>query len=189
MKGYCTKEDIENYLLTEIDATMDAQVEAWIEAMENYIDKETGRNFKADTTATEKLYDGDGDRNIFIDDCVEIAKVEIDDTEVEEGDYFAYPANGTPKTEIAMEYQRFTRGRQNVAITAKWGYSAAVPEDIKFACTVLVAGIINNAADTGGEVKSITMGEYKVDFKDGKQSNDFESIKNILAKYQRMMEV
>lgn len=185
-KGYTTKEEIENYLLQEIDATMDSQIDGWIEAMENQIDKETGRNFIADTAASERLYDGDGDREIFIDDCVEIEKVELDDEEI---DYFAYPANETPKIIIAREYGKFTRGRQNVAITAKWGYSVAVPADIKFACTVLVAGIINNAADSGGEVKSITMGEYSVAYKDTKQTGDFESIKNILAKYQRMAEL
>jgi len=183
IKNYCSVADIENYLLIEIDAGFESQIEEWIEAMENYIDKETGRNFKADAIASERLYDGDGDREIFIDDCVEIEKVELDDEEI---DYFAYPANETPKIIIAREYGKFTRGRQNVAITAKWGYSVAVPADIKFACTVLVAGIINNAADTGGEVKSMSMGEYSVTYKDAKQTSDFENVKNILANYRRM---
>lgn len=188
-KGYTDKTTIENYLLSEVDSTMDDQIDSWIEAMENYIDKETGRNFVADSAASERLYDGDGDREMFIDDCVEIEKLEIGGSEVDEDDYFVYPANETPKTQIAMEYRRFTRGRQNVTVTAKWGYSEEVPSDIKFACTVLVAGIINNAADTGGEVKGITMGEYRVEYRDEKQTDDFENVKNILAKYQRMSEI
>lgn len=182
-KGYTDKTTIENYLLSEVDSTMDDQIDSWIEAMENHIDKETGRNFVADSAASERLYDGDGDREIFIDDCVEIEKVEIDGVEI---DYFAYPANETPKISIAREYGKFTRGRQNIAVTAKWGYSVAVPADIKFACTVLVAGIINNAADTGGEVKSMSMGEYSVTYKDAKQTSDFDNVKKILANYRRM---
>lgn len=182
-KGYTDKTTIENYLLSEVDSTMDDQIDSWIEAMENHIDKETGRNFVADEEASERLYDGDGDREIFIDDCVEIEKVELDDEEI---DYFAYPANETPKISIAREYGKFTRGRQNIAVTAKWGYSVAVPADIKFACTVLVAGIINNAADTGGEVKSMSMGEYSVTYKDAKQTSDFDNVKKILANYRRM---
>jgi hypothetical protein len=182
MKNYTDIQTIENYLLQGIDLGFEPQVEAWIEAMENQIDKETGRNFVADAAASERLFDGDGDREIFIDDCVEIEKVEVDGAEV---DYFAYPANETPKIKIAMEYRRFTRGRQNVAVTAKWGYSAAVPADIKFACTVLVAGIINEGANSEGEVGSITMGRYNVVYRKKEQIDDFNNIGNILKKYQR----
>lgn len=183
IKNYCSVADIENYLLIEIDAGFESQIEEWIEAMENYIDKETGRNFKADTIASERLYDGDGSTSLYIDDCIEITKVEVDDEEIE---YYAYPANELPKIKLELEDDIFTRGKQNVAITAKWGYSADVPKAIEFACMVLVAGIINNAANTDGEIKSLSMGAYSVTYKDQKQVVDYENAMKIIDRYRRM---
>lgn len=186
MKGYTEKEDVEKYLLLEIDASFDVQIAEWIEAMEAYIDQETGRNFIADSAASERLYDGDGEDDMFIDDCVSITKVEVDDDEIDTDDYYLYPANSLPITKIVLDSAVFAKGRQNVAITAKWGYSAAVPADIKLACTVLVSGIVNEGAKSDGEVKTVSMGRYSVTYKDAKGWQDLETVKATLAKYRRM---
>jgi hypothetical protein len=55
-----------------------------------------------------------------------------------------------------------------------------VPADIKFAATVLVAGIINYSADVAGEVKSMSLGGYSVTYKDEKQWQDFDRVSEIL---------
>jgi hypothetical protein len=183
MKGYTNSTEIESYLLKEIDLSFEGQIESWIEAMEAQIDQETGRNFIADASASARLYDGDGSNEIFIDDCVEVESVTIDGAPIT---VLAYPANSLPYTKIVLATGRFTKGRQNVSVTAKWGYSVDVPADIKFACTVLVAGIINNSTTSEGEVQSMTMGSYQISYKSKKEANDFENVKASLAKYQRM---
>jgi hypothetical protein len=183
LKNYCTIEDIENYLLIEIDASFEGQIESWMEAIEKYVDRMTGRNFKAGTEATKRLYDGDKSRELFIDDCVEIESVKVDNENV---DYYAYPANELPKIKIELKNDYFTRGKQNVSVMAKWGYSADVPGDIKFVCTVLMAGIINNAANTDGEVKSLSLGAYNITYKDQKQTGDYDNAMKILENYRRM---
>ena len=58
MKGYTSKTAIENYLLESIDSSFNTQIENWIESIEKYIDNYTGRNFKADTEASERKFDG-----------------------------------------------------------------------------------------------------------------------------------
>ena len=49
---YTTKEAIENFLLTDIDASFDSQIESWITAMSEHIEAVTGRKFIADDEAS-----------------------------------------------------------------------------------------------------------------------------------------
>lgn len=188
-KGYTTRQQIENYLLITIDSSFYDQIDSWIEQIEKHIDQVTGRNFVAGT-ASERVYDGDGSSTLLIDDATEVTKIEIDDVEVDdesgdEAQYLLYPANETPKTKIKLLYQTFTRDYQNIAITAKWGYSDETPADIMLAATVLVAGIINYAWNDDGEVKSMSVGQYSVTYKDEKQWQDFDRMMNVLQSYKK----
>ena len=181
-REYCTIAQIQNYLLYTIKEYFQPQVEEWIRQMSEYIEQETGRFFIADTDASEKVYDGDGSDFIIIDDCVDITKVEVDDVEVE---FLQSPANALPVTMIKLEDSVFTKGDQNITVTAKWGYSVEVPSNIGFTCTVLVAGIINKSLNHDGEVRSISMGRHSVSYKDEKQLEDFENTAKTLATYKR----
>jgi hypothetical protein len=189
MKGYTSRQEIENYLLITIDPTFYNQVNTWIGQIEKYIDKITGRNFVAEDESggdTERIYDGDGSGKLLIDDCVSVSKVTVDDEELVEGeDYYVYPANGTPKRTIESDYAIFTKGRQNVKIEAKWGYSVDVPEDIALVATVLVSGIINFSNQSEGEVQSKTIGNYSVSYKTEKQWVDFDRVPEILKYYKK----
>ena len=130
MKGYTSRIEIQNYLLITIDASQQAQVDAWITGMEAYVDRMTGRNFIADAVASEKKYDGDNTGVLLIDDCVEVSEITIDDGDpLDTDDYYLYPANELPKRKIKYPGGTFPRGYQNISVTAKWGYSVTVPED------------------------------------------------------------
>lgn len=195
---YTTIEELENYLLIDIDADFEAQVESWIEDMTQYIESQTGLVFIADSTASVKIYEitnkktdtiGDYTEEVVdleIDDCVEVVSLTIDDELVDEDDYLVYPANSETKTRIHLTADSglvFTEDEQNIEVEAKWGATVAVPNEIKFACTVLVAGIINNSLESDGEVKSVTMGSYNLTFKDNKTVNDYERVQEILESY------
>lgn len=200
-KQFTTIEKIENYLLIDIDASFEAQIESWIETMSQYIEDETGRIFLAGTgTATMKyeVVQGATDDignytgsvvNLQIDDCLSVDSLIIDDEEVGSDNYLLYPANSTPKTRIKLTKDSglvFTEGEQNIEVTGVWGYAVDTPSDIEFACTVLVAGIINNSWASDGEVKSVAMGSYNLTFKDQKGLQDLEQVKEILAGYQKI---
>ena len=197
-KGYTTKEKIENYIYQEIDDTYDSTIDQWISAVERIIDNITGRNFKADSTASARVYDGDETNELIIDECVEVTKVEAGTdsigssfTEIPStgsGRYFTYPANallkGVAINQIALSDRNFPGGMQNNRITAKWGYSVTPPDDIVFAATVFVAGIINQERQGGSEVKSESIGNYSVSYNSDKGDNswaDFTRAKEILA--------
>lgn len=184
MKGYCDITDIENYLLVEIDESFKPHVEKWIEAMENYIEQETGRVFIANEEFSERKYDGDGEKDLLIDDAVEIEKVIVDGEEI---GWLAYPTNETPKIKIQRKEGVFPKGSQNVVVSAKWGYSVNVPQDIRLACAGLVAGIINRLLNYEGEVVSESVGPYSVTYKNEQGWNDFENIKKTLQNYKRFL--
>ena len=184
MKGYTTILQIENYLLIDVIDGFEYQINDWIAMMENYIDDKTGRNFKADGTSSIRKYDGDKKYLLFIDDCVEIEEVKVDDSAIT--DYKKYPANKLPTTWLKRKNNVFSEGNQNIEVKAKWGYSVEPPDDIVFAATVLVAGIINFSLSAEGEVKSEKVGDYSVTYKDKKEVTDFDRAKEILNRYQKI---
>lgn len=185
-KGYTNRGQIQNYLLHGIKDYFVSQIDHWIAEMETYIERITGRVFIADEVATEKIYDGNGGLNLFIDECVEVTKVTIDDVEVSSSDYLLYPASELPKTRIKLKDDAglyFTTDEQNIKVEAKWGYSVECPPDISFAATILVVGIINFSGEMAGEVKSEKFADYSVTFKDKEDWQDLEKAKGILEKY------
>lgn len=208
MKGYCSVVDIENYLLTEVAEWFEPQVIKWIESMEAYIDKFTGRSFIADEEASAKKYElafritapyfGTGNfskRELYIDDCIEITKLTIDGEEIDSGDYLPYPINTLPIMRIKLTNDSglvFTSGEQNIEVEARWGYSEVVPEDIKFACVVLVAGIINYSKSdpSDKDIRSEQIGNYSVSY--GTESTtelswqDFTKAMEILGQYKKI---
>ena len=191
-KGYTTLEQIENYGLVEIDPSFEDQIDTWIEVAEKYIEQFTGRVFIADTVASERRFDGNGVDNMLMDDFVALTSIVINDTEgnimdtVPNTNYFLYPANELPKTKIVLYNYLFVRGYQNIFITAKWGYSVAVPADLQMAATILVSGIIAFGRGKGAsDVRSETIGRYSVTYGDEKGWQEFKRAINILESYKK----
>ena len=192
-KAYTTEEKLEAYLNATIitGAAADA-----ILAAQEYIDKYTDRNFKADANASVRLYDGNDTQAIVIDDCVEVSKVDVGsdvwgDNFTEQTQYFKLPTNYTadkvPIRKIGLRSMVFIPGHANHRITAKWGYSAAVPSDIVQAATVLASGIYyQNRGENTGPIKSEKIGEYQVSYADDKGFNDVTMAMQTLERYKKI---
>jgi len=201
-KGYTNETNVEAYGLIDIDASFSSVIDSWIEGVENTIDQITGRNFIADDTASARVFDGNGSRELIIDDAIEITTVEagLDDyggnfieiPATGSNRYFTEPANhaakNVPITKIMLRARRFPSGIQNNRITAKWGYSETVPSDIEFVATVFTFGIANQQRQGGNSVKSEKIGNYSVTYnsENGRNSwGDFERALEILDSYKR----
>lgn len=189
-----TIENVENYLLITVEESFKPNVQKFIDAVTAYIERYTGRTFTydAEDEATERIYDGTGSSELFIDDAVEVTEVKIGETVLDEDDFRLYPSNRPPKTRIILPYKRFYEGAQNITVTAKWGYGEAIPEDLSFAATLLVADIINVGNTEGsGDVVSETIGRYSVTYAQGSNSSSGspEALKahKILKMYRRML--
>lgn len=194
-KGYTNKGNIENYLLIDIDASFDDQVDMWIEDIERFIDTETGRNFIADSEASARLFDGTDSDTIVIDDCVEVDTVEIGSDQFGSSfssteNYLTFPANAVLKLEpikgIILKSDYFGEGTQNQRITAKWGYSVAVPGDIRMVATILVAHIYKfGRAGIQDGVASERIGNYTVSYQNKADADEMRNAMQILGRYKR----
>jgi len=192
---YTTKTAIENYLMTSIAGSFDSQINDWIYSIEAYIEGITGRKFLADDTATRRSFNSEGEYDVLIDDCVEVTKVETgtdtdDLNEVESDEYYVGPENAVechkPINVLEMISGVFPHARRSVHVTARWGYSDIVPDDIRLAATILVAGIINYSNKADGEIKTMTVGRYSVTYKDDKGWEDAENVRRILERYKAL---
>ncbi len=199
-KAYTTKALVEAFL----GETITPSLSAYILAVQLYIEAITGRNFKADSTASARLYDGNDEQELGIDDCVSITKVEVGNdaygdsfTEVlatGTDKYFTLPNNasvlGYPFNRLALRERTFLQGIQNQRVTAKWGYSSAVPEDISWVATFLVASLYKQGITQNvGGIKSEKIGEYSVAFGEGgsgaNSGSDWEKANVILDTYKK----
>lgn len=191
---YCEKSDVEKFLGTTIDTSIDI----YIKSATDIIEKETGRVFTKNPEIVkeeERKFSGDNTDELIIDDIFEITKVEVGSDlygdvkdEIDEEDYILLPLNadkkGRPFTNIKLKYSVFPFGWGNHTITGKFGYGS-LPDDIKFACIALSAGIYNFS--TGGdEIKSERIGAYDVTYSgDSKGWTDLDRVKEILQRYRR----
>jgi len=182
---YTDKISLQNYLLTNIDASFNTQITEWITMASRHIDRQTNRTFVPPTEDTEKLYDGNNSNVLIVDDLLEITTLKIDGVTISSDDYAIYPANKNPKTKIMLKYRVFDLGLQNVEVTGQFGYGTEVPPEIKWACTVLVSGIINASNQHEGEIQSESIGRYSVTYNTQKQLNDFDEAKKIITMYKR----
>ena len=187
---YTSSEKIELFIGKEISTSF----VDYINAAERYINQYTGRNFTAGNTEALRQYNGTNTRELFIDDCIEITKVEVGDdyygdTFTEVTDYLTMPANNTalnvPVNKLWLKDGVFQFGIQNHQITAKWGYSEEAPDDIVWATTFLASSIYKSGSSGVGGVKSEKIGDFSVSFNNDKELTDFNKVQTILDKYKR----
>jgi len=194
MSSYTDEEKIEKFL----DATITAgDADDFISAAKKVIDMLTGRNFIADDEASERFFEGTERNALIIDECIEVTKVErasdaYGDTlvTIDADDRISLPRNyaseGIPIKVIFYKNGVFAIGIDGVPnhkVTAKWGYSEEVPDDIAFAATVLAAGMYSfNRSD--GNVKSEKIGNYSVVYGED-NLKAFEQAKDIIASRKR----
>lgn len=192
-------EAIQNYMLIDIDPSFVSQVEEWIDGVEEDMNKATNRKLIADDVESVYKYNGTGRRALVIDDFIEISKIQIRATSYYDvvevpSTYditpycFFYPPNSLPIWKIES-WRWFPQGLQNVWITGRAGTYASdnIPASLKFAATVIVAGIINFSFQTTGEIKSETIGRYSVTYTtDSQQKIDFDRVTQTIKSYRRM---
>lgn len=184
MKEYTDIESVENYLLLDVSEEFEDQITEWIKSASAYVKQKTNRDWIADENATARSFNGNGKCYLNIPECIEIDEVEIGENFgvglVETEDYVVDPDYQLPIRKIVLKDGYFDRGIQNVKITAKWGYAEEVPEDIKWATTVLVAGIVLAQQNQNGEIGSEKIGNYSVTYKDDQHKNDVKQAEGIL---------
>lgn len=192
---YTTEVDVENYLLTTIDPAFmsgesgQTQVDKWIEGMSRAMDKKCNRTLVSDTPGTRK-FDGNGKTSLMIDEVCDITAITVDGTNVLSSVY-QYPIGEERTNELKMETQTFSKGLQNVEVAGIFAMHSAedvdaVPEDIRWACTVLVAGVVSASQNQNDAIKAEKVGNYSVTYSDPNQRKDYLMALDILKAYRRI---
>ena len=182
-KPYTTKLDVENYLMKTIDSSFDSQMSTWILAMSRWADNYCNRVL-FDDEETTMLYDGNLNNILLVKDVCAISEVKIDGT-ITTG-YFKYPQGKEYTSRIALQDQYFPKGMQNISVKGKHAMSASLKDDVKFAVTVLVAGIVNSSILGVKKGTTEKIGGYSITYNSGSQDNDYATAKQILSGYRRI---
>jgi hypothetical protein len=193
---YTDKNQIEAYLGITLPSDLDDQLDNWISAVQRWLDNYVGFGFENDT-ATDRYFDGSGDRELFIDKyhtLVSVITLDVDgdnDVTVGTDGIIQYPLNATPKDRIFLENSasvaRFPSHRNGVKINAKWGYSATPPQDIQLATTRLMAHLIQpRLSGNLGEKTQESLGDYSVSFAKLDETAKLLGVTNILDQYRNL---
>lgn len=196
MASYTSKSNIEEFLDTSIPATLNSFIDSMIEAAELWINAFTGRNWLS--TTEDRYFDGNGEREIYIDEFNAINSLQILDSDgdvdytlTENVDYRVAPYNKDAKTRLEMlpasSAGAFIRGRKRLKVNADWGLTT-IPKDIELATTMLVADIYNKRSSSGKDVISESLGDYSVSYKDIQDSSENIGVSNIL-KHHKIYEI
>ena len=191
-KKYCEIGDVEAYTLSEIAGTFSDEVEEWIKGATRFIDNLANRSLVApvigsgDDEFEDRYYDGTGVDYLIIDNCQEINEIKIGDYYGDSltinSSYITFPKS-TPYRRVVLKDTTFTEGIQNVTISGRWGYFNTVPADVKLACAIIVAGIINSQNPSNQVKKSESIGDYSVSYLDDKGIADYAHALEIIGKY------
>lgn len=193
---YASIDDIEGYLLINIDEGFYNQVNAWIEGVSRNMDAVANRTLVAPDIGSgedyeEMYYDGNNKGFLTIDDCQEIVSIQEGDefgdnlVEIMESDFITYPKK-TPFRKIIKKSGTFDRGIQNIRVEGRFGYFDEVPDDIRLACAIIVSGIINSYNRGPQSVSSEKYIDYSVTYKDDVGWNDYQNALSVAERYKKI---
>lgn len=165
---YTTKLDVQNYLLKTIGTSFDTALTSHIAAMSEYIDRTIGYPLYR-TDETVRLYDGTGNNFLKIDPVHTISAVTVGGDTITP---IQRPYNTDTKTELVLQSATFPSGFANVSVTGIHSLQSELPEQIKWACTVLVALTVQQVDEQREGVQSEKIGDYSVTYQDQKQRGD-----------------
>lgn len=160
MSIYTSKANVEAYLSRGLTSQENVLLNGIIEYLSQFINSYTNRVWNdisgTDPSASSKIYDGEGNRELRLNDSVKsITKIEILDNlggvylTLLPADFIAYPLNRDVTESIALRSYMFPNRRACVKVYGKFT-DGAVPADVISVCTALVGRYINNASTNEG---------------------------------------
>ena len=173
-----TKQKVADYLGVDVSNIQDD----WIEWSTKYIENYTCQRF-CPITVTEKVDIGSRQDEIMLENypLLELSQLKDNDVVINSNSFLLYEDEGFIRINRdetnpdSLSY--FTKGRQTVHVTYKYGY-ISVPKDIEWVATVLTGSIATNSLTSsgvisGGSVIEEEIGEYRV-----KRSSDTSTVKD-----------
>lgn len=177
--NYTDQAAVASYLNKDIASSFGTSLTSHIAAMSGYIDEAIGYPLHR-TEETERKYDGNGRGRMKIDPVHTISEVTVDGTTVTP---LEWPYNSDTKTQLVQQVAHFPTGLANVSVTGVHCLKKTLPEQIKWACTVLVALTVQQVDEQREGVQSEKIGDYSVTYQDQKQRGDLIRAKEIIHSF------
>lgn len=181
--NYTTIENVKKYLNVTVEDAYTAQIDSWITAMSQYVDKYCNRVITRDTPET-RTFIGYGSNSVVIDECTAIESVTLDGNALDASAYTTLPRNRDYVQ--ALQLPRVIGSTGELVIEAVFAHTVEVPSDVEFAVTVLVAGIVNTTRAGGDNVSSEKVGQYSITYRNANERADIMQAKAILDGYKRL---
>jgi hypothetical protein len=168
---YTNQSQVENVLQRELSTEEIAVLDSVIESVGKSINAYTGRNWldiDADEydlpEAQSRWFDGNGKKELFISDFMDIDSVELYDSvgdltnTLTASDWIEYPLNTQWKNSLYLRNTIFPRNRASVKVTAVF-YTGYVPSEVQLAAATLV-GLVFSSSRNVGDFKSESIEGY-----------------------------
>lgn len=193
---YTSQAKIENFLQRSLTAQELAILPDLIESVsDGIIEAYTGRRWlnigeTVDGYGEEedKLYDGNGGKELPVDDFTALDKVDILDASggvylslTAANEFVLYPLNATVKESIHLRNYTFPRGAARVLVTAIFS-SGEVPEGIIYVATALASRFIELQGESA-EFKKESIEGYSYEVLEA--SNDEGEMQTLLSRLDR----
>lgn len=144
--------------------------------------------------ADSRMYDGNGEKELYIDDFVSLSEISLLDSQGEisltlddDDEWILAPANKTTKQSIYLRNYRFISGRGRILITAVFG-SGAVPEAVVMVCTALCAKFISRMSSNVTGFKKESIEGYSYELLSGKDIDEESMVlMNTLGNYKKVI--
>lgn len=176
---YTNQSKVESYLKRALTDDEVELLDETIDYISQQIDSYTGRSwlpYEYDgeaLEATARIFDGNGQREIYVDDFTDLESVRLLDSDGEtaseytsDSDFITYPLNSTTKSSIRLRTAGFGLGSARVEITAIWG-SGDVPSGIVMVATAMVGNYLASTGDSSGQYKKETIEGWSYELLDG----------------------
>ena len=172
--GYCTLDELKSWLRSSLNLS-DAILEANIESASRMIDRFTGHQFYPQTSATARVFTACHLDLIEVDDISSTTGLIVKTDQNYDGtfeytwsastDYQLEPLNNLTRGRAVWRIRRKQFGtywfpvsdEALVQVTAKWGWPA-IPDQVKTACLIQAARLVNRRDSALGFVQSPEIG-------------------------------
>lgn len=193
MSKYTKDAEIIRYIQRSLTDYEKGHLPELISKASAFINTYTGRSWRdidalEDDEIAESVYyyDGNGKRELFIDDCIEISEIKVVDSlwtsidfpDIEESDldqFVLYPLNADYKNSIYLRTGYFPKGKANIQVTGKF-VTGDLPPEIAAAAAALVGNVLKKMKTDNAEFSEERIEGYSYKRTELSQNADTRSI-------------
>lgn len=197
MSAYTDQAQTESYLQRELTEYEQESFDQVVEQVSDFINTYTSREWRdkdaeGDAEASQRIYDGNGQRELFVDDFGEITTLKILDSDgnvyetISSDDFIAYPLRSSTKDSIYLRKRNFPYGRATVQLTATFA-SDGVPVGVQMVAAELVGIFFAQGKSSSDDFKKESIEGYTYELMSGAERSD--KIQSALSKLDKWRKV